>query len=141
MAKADRFASVQTRPAEAWAGGAARAMTREVPEEAAIGLLYDSAPSAVVMGTPADVEDLAVGFTVTERVAAYADIEAVSVSEAEEGLLADVLLSPSAGDALSAARRRTLEARSSCGLCGVESLKEAVRPIPVVQGGPTIARA
>ena len=60
----------------------------ETPEEAAIGLLYDSAPYVVVMGTPADLEDLAVGFTVTERVAAYADIERVSVSAADEGLLA-----------------------------------------------------
>ena len=93
------------------------------------------------MGTGADVEDLAVGFTVTERVAAFADIARVSVSAAPQGLLADVLLTPGAGQALSLARRRTLEARSSCGLCGVESLKEAVRPIAVVGEGPRVTRA
>ncbi len=92
------------------------------------------------MGTPCDVEDLATGFTVTERIAAFADIQAVSVSAAEEGLIADVLLSPGAGQALAVARRRTLESRSSCGLCGVESLQEAVRPIPRVGVGPTVTR-
>ena len=92
------------------------------------------------MGTGADVGDLAVGFTVTERIAAFADIERVSVSTADEGLLADILLTPRSGHALSLARRRTLEARSSCGLCGVESLKEAVRPIATVGEGPRVTR-
>jgi len=137
------IAPARTFPAQAWrlADGVARDIEREVPDEAAIGLAYDSAPYVVVMGTPLDVEDLAVGFTVTERVAAYGDIERVSVSAAEEGLLADVLLSPSAGKAMSAARRRTLESRSSCGLCGVESLREALRPIMAVGEGPTVSRA
>ncbi len=118
----------------------ARPIRRLLADEAAIGLSYDSRPYVVVMGTPADVEDLAVGFTVTERIAAFADIEKVSVGVAKEGLLADVLLAPRAGAALTLARRRTLEARSSCGLCGVESLKEAVRPIAAVGKGPRVSR-
>ena len=134
---------VEARPAERWVEGegAARAVTREVPAEAAIGLSYDSRPYVVVMGTPADVEDLAVGFTVTERIAAFGDIERVTVSEVPEGLLADVLLAPRAGDAMALARRRTLEARSSCGLCGVETLTEALRPIARVGEGPCVSRA
>lgn len=129
-------------PAMLWsrAGGDARPIERALADEAVIGLSYDSRPYVVVMATPADVEDLAVGFTVSEKIAAFADIERVSVSAAEEGLLADVLLSPRAGAALTVARRRTLEARSSCGLCGVESLKEAVRPIAAVGKGPVVSR-
>jgi FdhD protein len=123
------------------AGRRARPIRRRLADETAIGLFYDSRPYVVVMATGADVEDLAVGFTVTERIAAFADIERVSVSAAEEGLLADILLAPAAGRALGVARRRTLEARSSCGLCGVESLKEAMRPITPVGAGPLIARA
>lgn len=137
----DALSPTATSTAEAWRDGAREAVTRETPEEAAIGLLYDSRPYVVVMGTPADVEDLAVGFTVTERVAAFTDIAAVSVSVAEEGLLADVLLSRAAGGAHAAARRRTLEARSSCGLCGVESLQEAVRPVRTVGAGPRVTRS
>ena len=106
----------------------ARTASRLVPQEAAIGIAYDSRAYVVVMGTPADVRDLAVGFTVTERIAAFADIDIVTVSLTDEGLLADVLLTANAAQAHGLARRRTLEARSSCGLCGVEELKAAVRP-------------
>ena len=141
MVKPADFAATQVRPARAWRDGRASDASREAPEEAAIGLLYDSAPYVVVMGTPADVEDLAVGFTVTEGVAAFADIQRVSVSAADEGLLADVLLAPGAGEALMGRRRRTLEARSSCGLCGVETLKEAMRTVTTVGPGPQIAHA
>jgi FdhD protein len=55
-------------------------------------------------------------------------------------VVVDVLLSPNASKAMSLARRRTLEARSSCGLCGVESLREAVRPMRRVDAGPRISR-
>jgi FdhD protein len=109
--------------------------------EAPIGLAYDSRPYVVVMGTPLDIEDLAVGFTVTERVAAFADVVRVTVSSTEAGLLADVLLSPDASRAMSLARRRTLEARSSCGLCGVETLEQAVRPVARVGPGPRVPRS
>ena len=134
---------VEAYRAQRWrrADGAVEAISRDLPDETAIALSYDSRPYVVVMATPADVEDLAVGFTVTEKIAALADIERVGVSAANEGLLADVLLSPRASAALTVARRRTLEARSSCGLCGVESLKEAVRPITPVGKGPRVSRA
>ncbi len=116
-------------------------INRVLADETAIGLAYDSTPYVVIMGTGADVEELAVGFTLTEGIAALSDIEAVRVTHAPEGLVADVLLSPGAGAALAGARRRTLESRSSCGLCGVESLKEAMRPIAHVGEGPRLTRA
>jgi len=114
---------------------------RELAVEAAIGLAYDSRPYVVVMGSPLDIEDLAIGFTVTERIAAFADIARVTVSRTDEGILADILLSPAASRSMSLARRRTLEARSSCGLCGVESLKQAIRPMAPVGLGPSVSRA
>jgi len=133
----------EARVAQKWrqADGSVEAVSRDVPAETAVGLAYDSAPYVVVMASPADVEDLAVGFTVTERVAPFAAIERVSVSTQPEGLLADVLLTRSAGVELAVARRRTLESRSSCGLCGVETLREAVRPIAAVGEGPKVTRA
>lgn len=112
---------------------------RDVAEEAPIGLAYDSRPHVVLMGTPADVEDLALGFTLTERIATAAQVARITVTPGEAGLLADVLLSRDAGAAL-AVRRRTIEARSSCGLCGLESLDQAVRPPVRVGEGPMVAR-
>ena len=133
----------EARPAERWreADGAVEPISRDLPAETAVGLAYDSVPYVVVMGSPTDVEDLATGFTVTERIAPYAAIERVTVSAQPEGLLADILLSKAAGLALAVARRRTLESRSSCGLCGVETLREAVRPIAAVGPGPVVTRA
>src|SRR5216683_2069582 len=108
---------VEARLSERWrrGEGAASIVRRELAQETAIGLSYDSSPYVVIMATPADIEDLAVGFTVTEQVAGYRDIEKVSVTAAPEGLVADVLLRAAAGKSLVRARRRTLEARSSCG--------------------------
>ena len=122
-------------------GSVTGSIVRPLANEAAIGLLYDSHPYVVVMGTPEDIEDLATGFTLTERIAEFGDIERISVTRTDEGLLADILLSPRASRAVSLARRRTLESRSSCGLCGVESLRDAVRPIPRVKHGPRLSHS
>ena len=122
-------------------GSIAETIERPLANEAAIGLLYDSQPYVVVMGTPADIEDLAVGFTLTERIAEFRDIEKVNVTRTDDGLLADILLSSRASRAVSLARRRSLESRSSCGLCGVESLRDAVRPIPRVTHGPSLSHS
>ena len=133
----------RSRPAEAWrvADGGVTAVTRDLPTEVPVGLAYDSRPYVVVMASPDDIADLAAGFTVTERVAAYAAIERVTISSSAEGLLADILLTRAAVAEGALARRRTLESRSSCGLCGVEALQDAVRPIVPVGQGPRLSRS
>ncbi len=121
--------------------GRASGAERVVPEELPIGLAYDSRAYVVLMGSPGDVEDLALGFTISERIAAAAEVRRITVEVTEFGVHADVLLSPEAGARLATARRRTLEARSSCGLCGVEALADAVRAPLEVGAGPRIAPA
>ena len=112
-------------------------IARETPTEAAVGLSFDGRPHTVLMATPADLRDLAVGFTITEAVAAGADILDVEVQEADLGWLADVRLRP--GALQRKARPRTLEGRSSCGLCGVQRLADAVRPLPTVGQGARVS--
>lgn len=130
--------SVTRRSAEQWRAGAEpQPIERAVPDEIAVGLSFDGRPHTVLMATPADVEDLARGFTLTEAVAVAADILDIEVRETELGLLADVRLR--AGAANRKARPRTLEGRSSCGLCGVQRLSDAVRPLPKVGVGRPIA--
>ena len=126
------------RSAQQWRAGAKiEAIERHVPDEVAVGLSFDGRPHTVLMATPDDVEDLARGFTLTEAVAGAADITSIEVRETELGLLADVRLR--AGAARHKARPRTLEGRSSCGLCGVQRLSDAVRPLPRVGAGRQIA--
>ena len=134
--------TTDTRIAEQWRNDPARveAISRVVPEETPVGIVYDSLPYAVVMATPQDVADLAIGFTVSERIAAHADIEDIRISEHEDGLVADILLRKSARKSKTWVRQRTIEGRSSCGLCGVQSLKDAVRPIAPLPDGLVVRR-
>jgi FdhD protein len=121
------------------AGGRLDDITRTVPEETPIGLCYDSQPYAVLMASPVDLEDLAIGFTVSERIARASDIEDIRVGEHADGILVDMLMSVEARESLSP-RQRSLEGRSSCGLCGVQSLEDAVRPLDRLPDGLVIGR-
>jgi FdhD protein len=134
---------VQILPALQWRAGADRpeAIERAAPEETAIGVSYESEPYAVLMATPADVEDLALGFTVSERIAAADEVVEVRVSEHAEGLVADVLLSKAGAGQARERRRRNLEGRSSCGLCGVQSPEDAMRALPVLPDGLVVTPA
>lgn len=114
--------------------GAAEPIHRNTPVEAPVGLSYGGRPHTVLMATPDHLADLAHGFTVTEGVAAPDAIADIRIEAREEGWLADVTLR---GDPRPRARPRTLEGRSSCGLCGVQRLKDVVRPLPPVESQAT----
>jgi FdhD protein len=133
---------VQIQPALQWRAGAQspEGIERAVPEETAVGISYDSEAYAVLMATPQDVADLALGFTVSERIATAADVLDVRVSEHDEGLVADVLLSRAGAATAKDRRRRNMEGRSSCGLCGIQSPEDALRALPVLPDGFTVAR-
>ena len=130
--------TTQRRSAAQWrVGTGSQPIERATPQEVAVGLSFDGRPHTVLMATPADVEDLARGFTLTEAVARAEDIIAVEVTETDLGILADVKLQP--GSLQRKARPRTLEGRSSCGLCGVQRLADAVRPLPKLEGGAKVS--
>ena len=133
---------VKILPALQWRAGASApdGITRAVPEETAVGISYDSEAYAVLMATPQDVADLALGFTVSERIAKADEVLEVRVSEHDEGLVADVLLSKSGAVSARDRRRRNMEGRSSCGLCGVQSPEDALRALPVLADGLTVTR-
>ena len=138
---------VQILPAFQWRAGAPNSketgpegITRAAPEETAVGISYDSEPYAVLMATPADVADLALGFTVSERIAQADQVLDIRVSEHDEGLVADVLLTKAGAVSARDRRRRNMEGRSSCGLCGVQSPEDALRALPVLADGPSVTR-
>ena len=131
-------AAVQRRAASQWrVGVGSETIARATPQEVAVGLSFDGRPHTVLMATPDDVEDLARGFTVTEAVARAEDIIEVEVTQTDLGILADIKLKP--GAIQRKARPRTLEGRSSCGLCGVQRLADAVRPLPRLEVEATVS--
>jgi len=106
--------------------------TRIVAEETALALTYDGATYAVMMATPADLEDFAAGFSLTEGIVTdAADIEAIEVAAGPDGVDLRIWLVAERGDVL-AGRRRRLAGPVGCGLCGIESLRQASRDIPTV---------
>ena len=117
-----------------WRDGTFRTSARQVPEEIAVALTYNSVTHAVMMASPADLEDFAVGFSLAEGiVAAPAEILDLAIVPVEEGIELRMWL----GEARNAAfthRRRHIAGATGCGLCGMESLAEAVRPPPPVAG-------
>jgi len=110
-----------------------------VAEEVPVALVYNGRPYVVVMGTPADLEDLAVGFSVTEGVVASAsDLRGVQIVRASHGI--EVQMEVSAIDAERLAdRARGLVSRTGCGLCGVETIGDALRVPAVVASTLTVA--
>ncbi|WP_414833081.1 formate dehydrogenase accessory sulfurtransferase FdhD [Afifella sp. YEN Y35] len=112
--------------------GTARPGERDLPEETAVALTYGGTTQAVMMATPADLVDFAVGFTLTEGIVDTAEaIDAVDIVELEDGIDVQIMLAEEADEKL-AERRRHLAGPVGCGLCGIESLEGAVRQPPVV---------
>lgn len=99
----------------------------QLPEEVPVGILLGSHPYAVMMATPADLEDFALGFVLSEGlVAHHSHVNNVIVLKQAEGLSVDVA---TAEDKLIRTQMvsRTMESRVGCGLCGIAELADAVR--------------
>jgi len=126
------FKTTATAPEIARRNGVTRAGSRVVPEEVPIAFSYGGSTHAVMMGSPADLEDFAVGFSLTEGIiTSMAEIESISVVEEGAGLDVQVVLAEDKEDALRA-RRRHMAGPVGCGLCGIESIEQAMRPVPDV---------
>lgn len=102
-------------------------------EETAIAVTYDGTTQAVLMGSPADLEDFAYGFSLTEGIAGPDEIDSVTPEMADLGIDLRIWLKPDAGQRFIARRRRTV-GPVGCGLCGVETLAAAMRPLDPVAG-------
>jgi len=105
---------------------------RSVPEETAIALTYNGGTYAVMMASPQDLEDFAVGFSMTEGVVRSSkDIESLEVLPLDDGIELRMWLNQSNANRLSE-RRRHIAGPTGCGLCGIDSIVEATRPATIV---------
>ncbi|MDO5658457.1 MAG: formate dehydrogenase accessory sulfurtransferase FdhD [Paracoccus sp. (in: a-proteobacteria)] len=118
--------------------GGASARRRELPEEVPVAMVFDGTTLAVMMATPADIADFAYGFALSEGVIDRLDqVAGFEIAEHEAGIEARFWLREDRAEAL-AARRRMLAGPVGCGLCGIDSIEQAMRPLPVVKARLTL---
>ena len=93
--------------------------TRAIPEETALALTYNGGTYAVMMGTPQNLEDFAIGFSLSEGVIQSLDeVETLDVIDLDDGMELRMWLAQSKADHLSK-RRRHIAGPTGCGLCGM----------------------
>jgi len=116
-----------------WRGGVVSAGARVLPEEVAVALTYDRVSFAVMMATPKDLEDFAVGFSLSEGIiGTVSEIVELEIIALEAGVECRMALAPARRAALEA-RRRKIAGPVGCGLCGIDSLEQALRPVKRVE--------
>nr|WP_159795026.1 formate dehydrogenase accessory sulfurtransferase FdhD [Croceibacterium salegens] len=112
--------------------GSSRPIARDWVPEVPVALEFNGLSYAVMMATPADLEDFARGFALTEGLAgAPTDVTDIGIAETELGWIVRSQLAGLGVEKLTE-RVRTRVAESSCGLCGIENLEAVGRPLPPV---------
>lgn len=137
----DSFAVSTRVDVERWKAGVLAHTSDLVAEEMPVALVYHEVPHVVMLATPADLEDYAVGFTLSEGlVARREEIRGVEVTRGEG--VADVHITV-AWERFSELikRRRNLTGRTGCGLCGAETAGDAIREVAPVPPGVSITAA
>jgi FdhD protein len=114
--------------------GRAVAATRSLPEEVPVALVYNGTTQAVMMATPCDLEEFGRGFTRTEG---WGEIDSIEVVPHENGIEVQMWLPDEIAETL-ASRRRAMSGPVGCGLCGIDSLDQAVRNVPAVESDITL---
>ena len=121
-----------------WAQGATTHTTDQVAEEIPVAIVFHNVPHVVMLATPANFEDFAVGFTLSEGLVARADeIREVDVTLGVDAVDVKVTVAWERFTEL-LHRRRNLTGRTGCGLCGAETAEDAIREVPQVGPGTDV---
>ena len=121
-----------------WHAGIIERVDDSIVEEVPVAFVCNGEPHVVMMATPCDLEDLALGFSLSEAViGSAAELVAIEVHDLIEGIELRLQIPPARAEALHR-RRRNLVGRTGCGLCGAQVLEDALRQPPRVGAGPRI---
>jgi len=126
------------RPIRRVRSGKVTELTDAIAEEVPVALVYNERPHVVMMATPRDLDDFALGFSLSEAIIGAADeLSSIETQTLLEGIEVRLRIPDSRAAALET-RHRNLTGRTSCGLCGAQALEDAVRQPPHVGAGPSI---
>jgi FdhD protein len=127
--------AVYTADRKIWRDGHLGEGTRLIPEETAIALTYNGGTYAVMMGTPQNLQDFAIGFSLSEGIVQSPDeIGSLDIMELDDGIELRMWLTSPQAERVNE-RRRHIAGPTGCGICGIESIAEAVRPAAIVAEG------
>jgi len=116
-----------------WRDGQRRVVDDWLTEEVPVALEFNGVSHAVMLATPADLEDFGLGFGLAEGIfTSAADLYDCEVRQSAQGLTVEMQVSARCFAALKE-RRRTLVGRTGCGICGTESLDQVLRPVPLIE--------
>jgi len=123
---------IYTADRKIWRDGSLSEGARLIPEETALALTYNGGTYAVMMGTPQNLRDFAIGFSLSEGIVQSADeIDSVDIVELDDGIELRMWLASSQAERISE-RRRQIAGPTGCGICGIDSIAQAVRPAALV---------
>ena len=119
-----------------WDHGRPTELTERVVEETPVAIVYNGLPHVVMMATPSDLEDFALGFSLTEElIQAPADLEQVDIVRYSRGVEIQAIVAERCA-AVIAERTRRLTGRTGCGICGADGVDAVLKQIhPVERGG------
>jgi len=127
-----------TLQATRWRDGQPSASAETIAEETPVAIVYNGIPHVVMMATPQDLEDFALGFSITEElIGSPADLEHVEVVRYSQGIELQAQVSQACEEGI-AARTRRLTGRTGCGICGADSVSMVLKQLHPVQGDVTI---
>jgi FdhD protein len=140
-ADATRQDSTERRAVTRVSGGVRRETTDELADEVPVALEYNGISHAVMLATPADLEEFATGFSLSEGIVGTpGDIYEIDVEHGAAGITVHLRIEGGAFAKLKE-RRRNLTGRTGCGLCGTEDLGQVMRPLKQVSGSSPLSPA
>ena len=126
--------------ARRWVGGDATHSDETVAEEVPVALVYNGISYAVMLATPLDLEDFALGFSLSECIVGHSgEIHDLEIVERDNGIEVQMQLAAPRARALKE-QRRTLAGRTGCGLCGTASLDQLARRAITVESSAVLSR-
>ena len=118
--------------ARRWEGGRAQEGTEQVAEETPVAIVYNGIPHVVMMATPSDLEDFALGFSITEElIRTPADLQSLQVVRYGQGIEIQAMVS----------RNRRLTGRTGCGICGMDSIEGVLKQLHPVTSSARVTTA
>lgn len=126
--------SYQQSRVERWQGQQHSIQQDYIAEEVPVSLVYNGEPHVVMLATPANIEDFALGFSITEGIISDpSELLSIHVYNRSNGIEARIKIPETRFEKL-AGKGRNLTGRTGCGLCGATTLQQAVREAKPVQG-------